>query len=81
MDGGTRRGHPSLVGSFLSVVLSLEDSRSKKELAEDWIGDKDGLLLFVRLRLSFPIVAHYEGVYYHPVWTFLSDDNRIHHRR
>ena len=48
MDGGTQRGHPSLVRSFLSVVLSLGDVRSRKELAEDWVGDKDGLLVFVR---------------------------------
>jgi hypothetical protein len=54
MDGGTRRGYPSLVRSFFSVVLSLEDARSRKELAEDWIGDKDGLLIFVRRTCLFP---------------------------
>jgi hypothetical protein len=48
MDGGTQRGRPSSIWSFFSFVLSLEDSRSRKELAEDLIGDKDGLLMFVR---------------------------------
>lgn len=48
MDGGTQSGQPSFVASFFSCVLSLEDLRSGKELAEDLIGDKDGLLMFVR---------------------------------
>lgn len=48
MDGGTQSGQPSFVASFFSCVLSLEDLRGGKELAEDLIGDKDGLLMFVR---------------------------------
>ena len=47
MDG-TQSGHPSFIASFFSCVLPLEDLRSRKELAEDLIGDKDGLLMFVR---------------------------------
>jgi hypothetical protein len=60
MDGGTQRGRPSFVGSFFSFVLSFEDMRSRKELAEDLIGDTDGLLMFVRRTYLFPIVAHHE---------------------
>jgi len=49
MDGGTiRNGHPSsFFGPLFPFILSL-DVRSRKELAEDWIDDKDGLLVFVR---------------------------------
>ena len=49
MDGGaTRNSHPpSLLQPLFSFILSL-DVRSRKELAEDWIDDKDGLLVFVR---------------------------------
>jgi hypothetical protein len=83
MDGGARSSHPSSSGSFFSFVLSLEDMRSKKDLAEDWLGDKDGILLFVRhTRLSpqshimrdlFPSLKS--------VWTFLGIGSRVHHRR
>ena len=54
MDGGTQRGRPSFVGSFSPFVLSFEDMRSRKELAEDLIGDTDGLLMFVRRTYLFP---------------------------
>ncbi len=85
MDGGPQSGRPPFL-AFFSFVLSLEDMRSRKELAEDWLGDKDGVLVFVR-RTSFSIVAHYDrGAYSFfllkkSVWTFLGVDNRIHHRR
>lgn len=32
--------------SFFSFVLSLEDMRSRKDLAENWLGDEDGILVF-----------------------------------
>ncbi len=56
MDGGAQSGPPSFSGSFSSFVLSLRDMRSRKDLAEDWLGDKDGILVFVRrTRLSSPL--------------------------
>lgn len=63
MDGGVQGRPPSSSGSFFSFVLSLEDKRirSIRELAEDWLGDQDGILVFVRTARSFSIVAHYEG--------------------
>ena len=57
--------------------------RSRKDLAEDWLGDKDGILVFVRRTRLFTTVAHYEGPFpsLKSVWTVLGDDNRVHHRR
>lgn len=52
MDGGAQGGPRSLSGSSFSFFLSLEDMRSRKDLAEDWLGDQDGILVFVR-RNSF----------------------------
>jgi hypothetical protein len=48
-EGTTRNGYTSLPfpGPFFALFLSL-DMRSRKELAEDWIEDRDGLLVFVR---------------------------------
>ncbi|KAI0003204.1 hypothetical protein BJV74DRAFT_516337 [Russula compacta] len=45
MEGETQNGHPPDAGSFFSFLLSL-DGPSNRELAEDWIGDRDGLLVF-----------------------------------
>jgi hypothetical protein len=59
MDGGAQSGPSSFSGSFFSFVLSLEDMRSRKDLAEDWLGDKDGILVFVRHAHLFSTVAHY----------------------
>jgi hypothetical protein len=50
--GGAQSGPQTLSGSPFSFVLSLEDMRSRKDLAEDWLGDQDGILVFVR-RISF----------------------------
>jgi hypothetical protein len=61
MDGGAQSGPPPFSGSFFSFVLSLEDMRSRKDLAEDWLGDRDGILVFVRHTRSFSTVVHYEG--------------------
>lgn len=50
ISGHGRRWSPVVFGVF---VLSLEDMRSRKDVAEDWLGDKDGILIFVfRTRLS-----------------------------
>ena len=67
MDGGATRHSrpPSLLQPLFSFILSL-DVRSKKELAEDWIDDKDGLLVFVRgvPPTLLSISALYEGNFY-----------------
>jgi hypothetical protein len=47
MDGATHSSLASFLWSSFSFVLSI-DVRSRKELAEDWVEDKDGLLVFVR---------------------------------
>jgi hypothetical protein len=61
MDGGAQSGPPSFSGSFSSFVLSLDDMRSRKDLAEDWLGEKDAILvLFVRRTRLFSTVAHYD---------------------
>lgn len=54
MDGGAHpeSGPQSLSGSSFSSLLALENMRSRKDLAEDWLGDQDGILVFVR-RNSF----------------------------
>jgi hypothetical protein len=44
----TRNRHPPVAPSSWPFLLALE-TRSDKELAEDWIQDKDGILVFVRL--------------------------------
>ena len=54
MDGGAQSGPRLLSGSSFSFVLPLEDMRSRKDLAEDWLGDQDGILVFVR-RNSFSL--------------------------
>jgi Family of unknown function (DUF6535) len=46
--GVTRNRHPLLDLALWSFLLAL-DSRNDKELAEDWVQDKDGILAFVRL--------------------------------
>jgi hypothetical protein len=63
MEGGVQSGPPSFSGSFFSFVLSraLDDMRSRRDLAEDWLGDKDGILVFVRRTRLLSTVAHYEG--------------------
>lgn len=58
MEGGTQNGHPPVVGSSFSFLLSL-DGPSNRELAEDWIGDRDGLLVFVRRVFNSTIRARY----------------------
>jgi hypothetical protein len=63
MNGGAQSGPPSFSGSFFSFVLSLEDMQSRKDLAEGWLGDKDGILVFVRRTRLFSTVAHYEGLF------------------
>ena len=48
MDGGAQTDPQSFSESFFSSVLSLKDIQSRKDLAEDWLGDQDGILVFVR---------------------------------
>lgn len=56
--------------------------RSRKDLAEDWLGDKDGILVFVRrTRLSPQSHIVRDLSFLKSVWTFLGEDNRVHHRR
>ena len=59
MDRGAQSVPPSFSVSFFSFVLSLEDMRSRKDLAEDWLGDQDGILVFVRRARLFSTIAHY----------------------
>jgi hypothetical protein len=46
--GVTRNRHPLIDLASWSFLLALE-ARNDKELAEDWVQDKDGILVFVRL--------------------------------